>query len=107
MYGICAIQINYWATRPDYIVYVCYMENGLGLFLFLAIMFNTMYIHEIRVELIIAGVPLIAGIVPVYYWITHATGGFNAICSPIIGAFYQVVCSNGGKYAFDVRNAVD
>lgn len=100
MYGICAVQVNRWEFRPDLIVYSRYMENAFGPVLFLAIMYCIMYIRETRVGLLISVVSLFVGIVPVYYWITHASEGFNTICSPVVGAFYQATCRNSMFKAF-------
>ncbi len=93
MYGICAIQMSYWPARQDYVVYARYMENGFGPILFLAIIYCIMYIRETRAGLLISGGSILIGILPVYYWVTHASGIFNTICSPVIGAFYQAMNS--------------
>lgn len=100
MYGICVIGMNRWEFRPDLVVYSRYMENALGPVLFLAIMYVIIYIPETRIGLLISVCSLFIGIGPVYYWITHADGVFNTICSPVIGAFYQAVHCNSMFTAF-------
>lgn len=91
MYGICAIQMNHWAMRADLVVYARYMENTLGPVLFLAILYYIIYGREARIGLIISAASLLLGIGPVYYWITHASSGFNTICSPVVGGFFETV----------------
>ncbi len=94
MYGICAIGMTQWEARPDLVVYARYMENALGPALFLAIMYCNIYSRETRVGLLISGGCLFAGVAPVYYWITHAEGGFNTLCSPVVGGFFEAVRRN-------------
>ncbi len=94
MYGICAIQMNLWEVRADFVVYARYMENALGPAAFLAIMYYIVYSREARIGLLISAVSLLVGIVPVYYWITHSAGGFNTICSPVVGGFFEAVRRN-------------
>lgn len=91
MYGICAIQMNNWEGRMDLIVYGRYMENGLGPILFLSIMYCILQTRETRAGLLAGAISMTVGIIPVYYWITHSSGWFNTICSPVVGAFYQAV----------------
>lgn len=91
MYGICAVGASGWEYRADLVVYSRYMETAIGPVLFLAIMYCIMYVHETRVGLLVSGGSLLLGVTPVYYWITHAAGGFNTLCSPVMGGFFETV----------------
>ena len=91
MYGICAIQMNAWAARKDYVVYGRYMENGMGPILFLALVYCILLVKETRIGLSISMISLLLGVGVVYRLVSSASGWFNTICSPAIGAFYEAV----------------
>lgn len=91
MFGICALQMNHWSGRKDLIVYGRYMENAFGPLLLLAITETIMYAKDARSSLNISFISIVICIFPVFYYIGQANGGFNSICSPVIGLFYKTV----------------
>ena len=91
MWGVCSLQMNDWKIRKDCIVYGRYMENAIGPILFIGIMYVIVLAKQIRIELLISVVSLIIGMYPVYKCIMKADGWFNVICSPVVGAFFQIM----------------
>ena len=90
MFGLCALQMNSWAGRKDFIVYGRYMENSFGPLLLLAISGTILYINDAKTALFISLASILMGIFPVFYYMDNASGKFNFICSPIIGVFCKL-----------------
>lgn len=90
MFGLCALQMNSWSGRKDFIVYGRYMENSFGPLLLLAICGTILYINSVKTALFISLTSILIGIFPVFYYMDNANGKFNSICSPIIGVFYKL-----------------
>lgn len=86
-WGVCAVQMNIWTGRKDLIVYGRYMENALGPTLMLGIIYMIDRGRKARTGLLIAGISILLGFVPVYRCVAEAEGQFSTICSPVIGAF--------------------
>ena len=81
------MQMNIWTGRKDLIVYGRYMENALGPTLMLGIIYMIDRGRKARTGLLIAGISILLGFVPVYRCVAEAEGQFSTICSPVIGAF--------------------
>ena len=87
--GLCALQMVYWTSRKDIIVYSRYIENALGPILLLCILYSINAIKSIRAAVFISALIILLGLRSVYWRVLEAEGYFNTICSPVIGAFYD------------------
>lgn len=89
-WGICALAMNDWVGRKDFLVYGRYMENAIGPVLLLGIMYVVIENRKlVQKALIITFAACIIGIYPVYYCVSHAQGTFNVLCSPVVGAYVE------------------
>lgn len=89
MWGICSLQMMGDGIRKDIIVYSRYMDNVVGPFLLFAIICILKRHKMVRYGLFLALALVMVGIGYIYETILNAEGGFNVICSPIIGAFLK------------------
>lgn len=89
MLCISALQMNYWPSRKDIIVYSRYFENALGPTLYIGIVYF-LFTHIIkRRHIVVIETLLFIGLIFTSVRIRRAEGGFNSICAPIFGAYYD------------------
>lgn len=104
MWGICSLQMYNWDGRKDFIVYGRYMENAVGPVLFLGIMYAILSVKISRVGEIVSLAALLIGYRSVYHCVAWADGWFNSLCSPVVGAFWEL--GKNAKEAFLVMGLV-
>lgn len=89
MLGICALQTVVFADRKDIIVYSRYMENALGPILLISFLGVINKVEKVYVAILFGGIFALASVYKIYSIIKVANGGFNTVCSPVLGAFFE------------------